>query len=427
MLLRRWYPELYLAIVTLMLAWVLDNQGWLAWPLPVTAYLGWQLWQLRRLLRLLHQPDNDHNPEPAGICGVIYDHLYRLQRVTEQRERQLSKRIQRFEESSASLPDGVVALDPKGQVEWFNAPAGRLLGLTAADLGLPIINVVRNPRFLQFCQTPELTATADIPAPKNNRVQLQLLKVSDGGQRTLLVVRNITKLRHLEQVRRDFVANASHELRTPLTVVHGYLQTMAVDQSLPTDWQKPVEQMLQQTQRMQGIIADMLALAALEDREQPATEADVAVDKLLEEVRQGAERLSSGNHELVVDIGSDQRLRGAEKELHSAVANLAYNAVQHTAPGSRISLGWRIDDQGRGCLRVGDNGTGIAAQHLERLTERFYRIDPDRSRATGGTGLGLAIVKHVATLHGAQLIITSNPGEGSCFELQFPASRVVED
>ena len=425
MFVTRWYTELYAAIAVLVVAWGVDALGWLPALVPVALYLFWQLWQFRRLVKLLQQPDQADASEPAGFFGVVYDQLYRDRQAAAQRERQLTKRIRRFEESSASLPDGVVSYDRQGNIEWFNAQAGRLLGLTERDLGQRIVNVVRSSQFVALFESAELSATVDMSAPKNNQLQLQLLKVIDGNQRSLLVVRDITQLRHLEQVRRDFVANASHELRTPLTVISGYLQALSADDNnLPPTWRQPLEQMGQQAQRMQGIIADMLALAVLDGQQQPAAEAAIAVDLLLEEVKLAAERLTS-DHQLLIQIGTDARLHGAEKELHSAVSNLVYNAVQHTPAGSRITLAWELDEQGRGCLSVEDDGEGIPALHLSRLTERFYRVDADRSRATGGTGLGLAIVKHIATLHGAELVITSKQGEGSRFALLFPGSRLL--
>ena len=425
MMSQRWYRELYLAIAVLLLGWGLDALQWLPALVPVAIYLAWQLWQIRRLIRILQAPDETNAQEPEGFFGVVYDHIYRDRRAAAQRERQLTKRILRFEESSASLPDGVVAYDRLGNVEWYNAPAGRLLGLTQRDLGQRIVNVVRSPPFVALFESSELSATTQMPAPTNSQLQLQLLKVSDGNQRSLLVVRDITQLRHLEQVRRDFVANASHELRTPLTVISGYLEAMADDsERLPAAWQTPVQQMGQQARRMQDIIADMLALAVLDGQQQLATETDISVGTLLEEIVAAAQQLSD-SHQFSLQPGSDAALRGAEKELHSAVSNLVYNAVQHTPAGSLITLSWSVNDQGQGCLSVEDNGDGIPAWHLNRLTERFYRIDADRSRATGGTGLGLAIVKHIATLHGAELQVSSEVGEGSRFTLLFPRSRLV--
>ena len=429
---QRWRTELYLLSVLALVSIGLDLLNWLpGWVVPLL-YLGWQLWQFRRLTWLLEHPDDTDAPEPRGLSAVIYDYIYRQRRDAEQTRRSLKERIRRFERSSASLPDGVISLDRDGKIEWFNASAGRLMGLESRDIGQRIINVVRSPQFSQLFEDPGLSATTQMSSPRQSQLALELLKVNDGGQRDLLVVRDITQLRRLEQVRRDFVANASHELRTPLTVISGYLEALAsLPEDLPANLRQPVEQMSQQAVRMQGIIADMLALAVLDGQQQPAAEADIDVAELLHEVKRAADRLSD-DHQIAVLIESEVRLRGAEKELHSAISNLAYNAVQHTPPGSQITLNWKLDDQGRGCLSVADNGEGIPAWHISRLTERFYRVDADRSRATGGTGLGLAIVNHIATLHNAKLIITSKQGQGqnrqqgSRFMLRFPAQRLIQ-
>ena len=423
---QRWRSELYLLLLLVLVSFGLNILGWLPGLIPLLFYAGWQLWQFKRLIWMINHPDDEAAPDPRGLSAVIYDYIYRQRRGAEQRERTLSERIRRFEQSSASLPDGVISLDRHAKIEWFNATAGRLLGLEPRDLGQRIINVVRSPQFAELFKDTALSTTIHMSSPRHNRVDLELLKVNDGGQRNLLVIRDITQLRQLEQVRRDFVANASHELRTPLTVISGYLEALpALPDGLPGNLQQPVKQMTQQAHRMQGIIADMLALAVLDGQQQPTAEADIDVAALLDEVKLAADRITD-DHQLVVSVESTIRLQGAEKELHSAVSNLVYNAVQHTPPGSQVTLSWSLDDQGQGCLSVADNGEGIPAEHLSRLTERFYRVDADRSRATGGTGLGLAIVKHIANLHGAQLVITSKQGQGSRFELRFPASRLTE-
>ncbi|MBL4621787.1 MAG: DUF3329 domain-containing protein [Immundisolibacteraceae bacterium] len=358
---QRWRTELYLLLAIALVSMGLEALGWLPGLIPMLLYAGWQLWQFRRLTRLLNHPDDSDAPEPCGLSAVIYDYIYRQRRDAEQRRRLLKERIRRFEQSSASLPDGVISLDRDGKIEWFNATAGRLMGLESRDIGQRIINVVRSPQFVQLFDDAGLSATTQMSSPRQSRIALELLKVNDGGMRDLLVVRDITQLRQLEQVRRDFVANASHELRTPLTVISGYLEALsALPDGLPANLQQPIEQMSQQAVRMQGIIADMLALAALDGQQQLAAEAQIDVAGLLNEVKLAADRLT-GDHKLVVTIASESRLRGAEKELHSAVSNLVYNAVQHTPPGSQITLCWDIDDQGRGCLSVADNGEGIPA------------------------------------------------------------------
>jgi two-component system phosphate regulon sensor histidine kinase PhoR len=253
-------------------------------------------------------------------------------------------------------------------------------------------------------------------------------QVIDFGQRRrLLVVRDITNIRHLEQVRRDFVANASHELRTPLTVLYGFLEALTEDEGeVPERWRRPLDLMTQQTLRMQRIIDDMLMLARLEGDSSQHAEGDVNVPNLLQLIRAEAQALiGRRRHQLELDVDATLWLRGSELELRSAFSNLVSNAVHHTPDGSLIRIHWQERPDGGALFEVQDNGEGIAASHLPRLSERFYRVDASRSRARGGTGLGLAIVKHVLARHGAELSIHSAPGQGSRFGCQFPAARVV--
>ncbi|HRW65830.1 MAG TPA: ATP-binding protein, partial [Candidatus Competibacter sp.] len=228
-------------------------------------------------------------------------------------------------------------------------------------------------------------------------------------------------------MRRDFVANVSHELRTPLTVISGYLETL-LDSESPalTAWRQPLSGMQQQSRRMLHIVEDLLMLARLETQRERSPRKPVAVPTLLADIAGDAIALSGEQgHQIKVDADSALWLLGCEKELRSAFSNLAFNAVRHTPAGGRIEIRWFTDASGLH-LVVADNGEGIAPQHLPRLTERFYRVNRDRSRGSGGTGLGLSIVKHVLHNHGGQLRITSELGVGSVFTCDFPGELRVE-
>jgi len=283
---------------------------------------------------------------------------------------------------------------------------------------------VRDPSLARYVNGEgDRAAGVEFTAPRDDRLILHAQIIAFGQGRQLLLVRDITQGRRLEQVRRDFVANASHELRTPLTVVYGFLETLTADAGeLPPRWRRPLDLMTQQTLRMQRIIDDMLMLAQLEGDGRRHAEGDVNVPNLLQQIRSEAIALSgSRRHRIELDIDPALWLRGNESELRSAFSNLVGNAVQHTPDGSLIAVRWRLQN---GCpvLEVADNGDGIAAEHLPRLSERFYRVDASRSRARGGTGLGLAIVKHALARHGAELRIASQVGVGSTFGCLFDAA-----
>jgi two-component system phosphate regulon sensor histidine kinase PhoR len=266
------------------------------------------------------------------------------------------------------------------------------------------------------CDEPLL----DVPSPGDERLRLGLRLIPYTGNQYLLVVRDISMLMRLEQMRRDFVANVSHELRTPLTVVHGYL-----DMIEPEDFPEiasSITEMRRQSSRMAQIVEDLLTLSRLEAQDR-LDEDRVGMGPMLRSLQQEGTALSQGQHQICVldEAGCD--LRGSGKELHSAFSNLVSNAVRYTPAGGEIRVRFYRDGDASLCLAVTDTGPGIPAQHIPRITERFYRVSSSRSRDSGGTGLGLSIVKHVLNLHHAAFEIESTLGSGSTFRCRFEAER----
>ena len=404
------------------LAGLITGRFFLFSLLAVLVYLGLHLRQIYRLDKWLKAGNELEPPHAYGIWGELYHQLYRRERRNQERERRLRALLNRFQDSAAALPDAIVVLNSKGEIEWLNKAATKLLGLRAPhDIGQSITNLIRQPAFAALAQNPSETPL-HIASPVDGSAYLLIRIVPYGKHEQLLIARDVTQLHKLEQIRRDFVANVSHELRTPLTVVSGYLETLA-DIRDP-EWVDSVKTMRQQTSRMQHIVEDLLLLARLEsDKESSRDRQRVAVPELIEDVLQEARELSRGQHIIESTIDPNLLLSGSRNELHSAFSNLVFNAVQYTPAGGRITVTWHSDDSGAH-FEVADTGPGIAAHHVDRLTERFYRIDDARSRELGGTGLGLAIVKHVLTRHGATLRIDSELGRGSRFICDFPANRI---
>jgi two-component system phosphate regulon sensor histidine kinase PhoR len=226
-------------------------------------------------------------------------------------------------------------------------------------------------------------------------------------------------------MRRDFVANVSHELRTPLTVVSGFVENLEDMSDLNQDSaRRALHLMAEQTRRMDNLVADLLTLSRLENEQSPLREESVDIKALLDEVYQDGKLLSGERHSLRLETASTANLFGNRDELHSAFGNLLSNAIRYTPEGGEILLRW-FERGGQPVFSVQDSGIGIAAQHIPRLTERFYRVDRSRSRETGGTGLGLAIVKHIAMRHQAKLEVVSEEGKGSTFALVFPVKRAL--
>ena len=235
-----------------------------------------------------------------------------------------------------------------------------------------------------------------------------------------------THIKHLERVRRDFIANVSHELRTPLTVIHGYLEVLLKEDLDETgDLKKIFNQMYQHSIRMERIIDDLLLLSRLENEENPVEiKQQINVPKILELLSIDAKMIGGNkNQEIILDIDKTLFLEGAEEELKSLFSNLITNAVKYTPDKGTIKIEWYTEN-GNSIFKVSDNGIGIAKEHLPRVTERFYRVDKGRSRENGGTGLGLAIAKHVLAHHHGQLLIESELGKGSVFSCVFPTESM---
>lgn len=400
------------------------QQPQLAFAVCCAGYVIWQWLQLYRLHHWLEQGQSTQLPTTLGIWGSVFRQTKHLQRRSQKHQQRLQAIINRIQDSTAALQDAVLMVDSHGNLEWWNRAASDFLGLKApVDVGHPITNLIRNPAFKDYFDAVDYREPLSIPSPVNTQLQLQFNITLFGRKDRLILVHDVTRLKQLEQMRKDFVANVSHELRTPLTVIAGYLETMDMaSEQLPPRWQRMITQMSQQSRRMETLISDLLMLSRLETGQQQPPQ-EVAVTALLQSIVADARALSGERqHAIHLSIESDDRLRGYPDELHSAFSNLVFNAVKYTQERSHIIVRWSHDEQGA-WLCVKDNGPGIDEHHIPRLTERFYRADPSRNNQTGGTGLGLAIVKHVLLRHQAELVIRSRLGEGSEFCCHFPLER----
>ena len=363
-------------------------------------------------------------PEGRGVWALAYAALYRRVRMRSARQRDLRLALDRFVSGAEALPEGVVVLDRSDRVEWANPRAEAHLGLDLErDAGAPIVNLVRQPAFISYLSRGDFSEPVVVQSTRETSTTLSIQIVPFGVEERLLMSRDITRLEAVARMRRDFIANVSHELKTPLTVLAGFIETLSDVDLDERQRERCLALMQDQAKSMQRLVADLLALSALESEQSPAHESEFAVVPLLLAVSADAKALSAGKHEITLTIGDAANVLGGRDELASAFGNLVSNAVRYTPEGGRIALDWRVTPEG-GEFSVSDNGIGIATEHIPRLTERFYRVDRSRSRATGGTGLGLAIVKHVLIRHQAELVVDSEPGKGSRFTVRLPARRV---
>jgi two-component system phosphate regulon sensor histidine kinase PhoR len=392
----------------------------------LVALFGYSLWSLVNLYQIqswLRSRRRLPPPEDRGVWSDISAHVFRKLHRERSRKRRLVGLLRAFREGAAALPDGVVVLTAGRSVLWFNEAAERLLGLAAPrDRGAHVDAFLPPAACGWISGTPAEEPLREVASALDEGVRLSFRLIPYSREHLLLVVRDVTPLARLEQVRRDFVANVSHELRTPLTVLHGYLE-MIEPETMPQ--LAPVLNDLRgQSRRMTQLVEDLLTLSRLEAQQQVVDER-VSMRALLSTLKHEAEGLSQGRHAISLVRTSDLDLRGSSDYLHSAFSNLVSNAVRYTPAGGRIEIAWTPLADGGARFAVADSGHGIPAEHLPRITERFYRVSTSRSRDTGGTGLGLSIVKHVLQLHHARLAIDSEPGAGSTFACVFGPERVL--
>jgi two-component system phosphate regulon sensor histidine kinase PhoR len=426
-----WVAELLLLAAALgvgLLPWLAGAGGAAVVATVLGVLLAWHLLQATRYAAWLRDEVDASRELPGAWSLLVRDHEQALRRARRKwrREHRYQKRLGA---AIAALPDAIVILDPQQRVEWCSPQAAGLLGIAWPECdGRPLRELVATPELETLLENDATGEPLRVVSPLDPAVVLSLRMVELPKRkrpRRVLLARDVTTLHNLDRVRQDFIANVSHELRTPLTVLRGFLESMESDPAVAEEWAAAIDTMLAQARRMQSLTEDLLTLSRLELGTPDADDEPVDVGELLDELTGEARSLSGeAGHVITLDVDRTLQLVGLSRELRSAFANLVFNAVLHTPPRCRIRIGWAADGDGAR-FTVHDTGDGIAPEHLPRLTERFYRVDPSRSRASGGTGLGLAIVKHVLLHHDSSLEVTSKRGIGSTFSCRFPATRVV--
>ncbi len=398
------------------------------------ALIGYSLlnvFELRRFNNWLAKSQEQEDSEPPvskGLWGDIFDGIYRLQKQERKASSYLSNILSKAQESSAALEIAVIMIDQNNNLDWWNHASEKFLGIKyPTDRHQSVTNLIRDPRFADYFHNEHYDETLKMESPFNTNIILEFQIALFGERERLMIVRDITQLHRLEMMRKDFVGNVSHELGTPITVIKGYLEAILdnMDEMDPK-WHKPIEQMRQQSMRMENIVRDLLLLSTLETKTLPNQQEAVSVRNLFAEIEDDTRQMfTDKNHTFEISCNSDVELRGKYSELYSAISNLVVNAAKYTPDNGRIKLSSELRKDGF-IIIVEDNGIGIESHHIPRLTERFYRVDLSRSTDTGGTGLGLAIVKHILARHGGELNIESEPGKGSRFLCKLPISRVIE-
>lgn len=424
---------------------VLSLLLWLYLPFAVVGYffglflelslafcVGVLAYNYHQFIKLSHWLWNQRGiypPQSFGLWTSIFEGIYSQQRRYIKKRNELSALVRRFRLGAESMPDAVVLFDDGRHIIWCNQLAQQMLALKwPTDKGNRLDNLIRLPEFIDYLDDKNYQTPFELVSPSNAQQMLEVRVVPFEQEKWTLVVRDITQLHQLEQMRKDFIANVSHELKTPLTVMRGYLEMTpdkdAVDSAM---WNRAHSMMLGQATRMEDLVGQLLSLSKLET-ENPQIELHwVDVPNMLMQLSEEAKSLSEEQHEITIDIDHSLALLGKESELRSAFSNLVFNAVRYTPEQGKIEIKWYRTASGKAKFSVSDTGIGIEPAHIPRLTERFYRVDEARARQTGGAGLGLSIVKHALSHHQSKLEITSEVGVGSCFSFKFPKELVIDN
>lgn len=429
-----WVSEKWRIISLILLASCggLITERWtLSFLIAVSCYCIWHVYQLRRVEMWLSQKGTEDNaPVAFGLWNELINHIFRLHKRHDKIRQRQDDLIQRFEETAAATPDATIVIGTHGEIRWANAAAERYMGIrNPGDIGVRLVNLLRAPEFTAFIDESNAEKSLNIPSPVQEATHLNVRVVPYRDGERLITARDISDLIRADEMRKDFVSNASHELKTPLTVMMGYLELMESDPSIADDLRPIVKSAAEQTIRMRSLVGDLLTLSRLDSNTEPNFE-PVMVAAMLESIVEDAQQLSiqlHGDQVHKIDLEADTALAidGSYQDLISAFSNLVFNAILHTPKNTHVKVFWEREDD-YAVLRVRDNGAGIAPQHLNRLTERFYRVQAGRERNNQtalhgkGTGLGLAITKHIVQAHKGYLEIQSEVNIGSEFAALFP-------
>ena len=402
-------------------------------------YLVRHIFWLNQLLTWFKSPALKDIPEGSGLWEDVFNALLKYERNNNLNQIKLNSALERFNLTANAIPDGLVILGSVNEIEWCTTNAENQLGLNLnTDKNLPIVNLIRDSHFIAYLYSEAYSEPLKLKHCRNSEATLEIQVIQLAANQKLLISRDMTQLEKVDVMRRDFIANVSHELRTPLTVVGGFLETLSdMEGAIPDNLKNYFAMMQEQTGRMRRIIEDLLTLSTIESSTGSTNNGEVDMQNLLKAIQNDAIGLSQGLHQKIkrakhhfhLDIDPTLNLRGSQEELRSVFSNLVSNAIRYTPPSDASNCGgifisWHLQNN-QLVFSVRDTGIGIEEKHIERLTERFYRVDSSRSRETGGTGLGLSIVKHILIRHQAKLEITSELGVGSTFSAIFPKVRMV--
>jgi two-component system phosphate regulon sensor histidine kinase PhoR len=383
----------------------------------VLVYIIWASRTIGRIFDWIDIGMRGVPPNMDGVWGDFADTLNRQRRRHRGTQEKMRRAINRAKRVTEAVDDAVIVLRRDRTIDWWNSAGKKFLGLRSSDRGVAITNFIREPQFVAYINSSQFESSTSLPASIHNGRLLEFSAVMFGESEIVVVISDITQINELEKVRKEFVGNISHELRTPLTVMRGYVETLSDLKGNSAMANKAYQEMSNQIDRMKDLADDIILLSKLEsDRQLP--QQPINLHKLLSEILLEAEQISGGKHRLTLKGESEIEIKADTKLVRSALGNIVFNAVLHNPQGADIVIDITQSETHTEVV-ISDNGVGIDADEIPRLTERFYRGDNSRNSNTGGSGLGLAIVKHALTGCDATLAIKSTLGSGATFTCTF--------
>ncbi|MDC3032375.1 phosphate regulon sensor protein PhoR [Litorivicinus sp.] len=394
-----------------------------------STYLAVTLWRRNSFYRWL---ESNQKTESLITSDLWVDIIRRVEIEQDQAREDKASVAREFNNlrlALSSLRVGLVLTDKTWNLTWWNEVGGELLNLRQPDdINSYLFALLRSPALKEYIAENDFSEPLILDNFTTQQSVIELYFGDSPSEGYIILVRDISQLKRLNEMRSDFIANVSHELRTPLTVINGYLETLIDNQLVEGVAKNAIENAALQGRRMDNIIQDLITLSQLETS--PNT--DIEVFNLFDLVGQVQQQIASLQKNLKKDqtivkilVTEDWVLTGNRNEIFSLLSNLLSNALRYCPDGSLISLRLEQSDH-KTLICVDDNGPGIPEPHLSRVTERFYRVDKSHSSITGGTGLGLAIAKHIMERHSGSLQITSGEGKGTGIRCLFPKDRLQQ-
>ena len=392
----------------------------------MSCFLILHVFWIYKLSNWLSNPSLSNLPHGTGIWQHIFTKHYQIHKESKKSKKNLVSTLDQFTQAAEALMDGVVDLNESNEIIWSNKRSQLMLNLNLKkDTGQPINYIFRNTDLISYLEKGNYEESIKINLDAGNTKIIEIKIVRFGEKQKVLIAKDISQAIKIESDRKEFISNVSHELKTPLTVISGFIETLEDILKIKGQEHKKILKMMgDQAHNMSKLIDDLLLLSNVESSLFQNRSEKLFINKMISKIKKSVSVLDSKNHIIKYQIDQNLQVYGSKKEIESAFTNLITNAIRYTNKNGSISISWGLIN-GLPIFEVRDNGNGIEKKHIHKITERFYRVDPDRSRQTGGTGLGLSIVKNIINQHNGELKITSEIGKGSTFKLIFSDESIV--